>query len=609
MTFLASLVCAFIPPRIRPLFALGASLFTFIASYYLFTLLHPQYLGGGVTGKTAAWDLFGLTKALKIDNLSAFVLLFISFFGLIIILYSAGFLKNKNEGGSYDMYYPYILATIAASVGTVLSNNLLIFIGFWGFLGLMLYLLISIEGEKAKEAAKKAIIVIGGIDALMIFGIALIWKLTGTLNMDEAIIPLNSGLAIFSFVLLALGAFVKAGAVPLHTWIPDSAEAAPLPVAALFPASLDKLLGIYFLAKIALSIFIMEVNSAMSIFLLTIGAITIIVAVMMALIQHNMKRLLSYHAVSQVGYMVLGLGTANPIGIAGGLFHMLNNAIYKTTLFLGAGAVEKETGTTDLDSLGGLAKFMPVSFVCFLIASLAISGIPPFNGFVSKWMIYQGIIETGSTHNPLWVVWLAAAMFGSVLTLASFMKLLHAVFLGQEGTRKGTKIKEVSASMWVPMVILASLCVIFGIFAFCLPLPLFIIPAVSVRMSYTGLWQPVWAAIFISIGLILGFAMYLLGNIRNVRTVEPFIGGETLPNEERPTGTEFYNTISDIPFFGKIYKMANDKVFDIYDEGKKAASFFTGILQRLHNGILPTYLAWCLLGMVILLLILIGAVL
>ena len=137
------MICAFIPRRVRPIFALAASLFALIASYYLFTI------------KTAAWDLFGLTKALKIDNLSAFVLLFISFFGSLIILYSAGFLKNKNEGGSYDMYYPYILATIAASAGTVLSNNLLIFIGFWGFLGLMLYLLISIEGEKAKEAAKK----------------------------------------------------------------------------------------------------------------------------------------------------------------------------------------------------------------------------------------------------------------------------------------------------------------------------------------------------------------------------------------------------------------------------------------------------------------------
>ena len=594
---LASVICGILPRKIRPLFALIVSLAALTMSFYLFTV------------KTASWDLFGLEKAFKIDNLSAFVILFISFFGCLIVMYSAGFLKGRSNIDSYGMYYPYVLATIAASAGTVLSNNLIIFIGFWGFLGLLLYLLIAIEGEKAKAAAKKAFIIIGGTDAFMILGIAIIWKLTGTLNMDEITIPLNRGLAVFSFILLALGAFAKAGAVPLHTWIPDSAEAAPLPVMALLPASLDKLLGIYFLAKVALNIFVMEVNSAMSIFLLTIGAITIIAAVMMALVQHNMKRLLSYHAVSQVGYMVLGLGTATPIGIAGGLFHMLNNAIYKTTLFLTAGAVEKKTGTTDLDSLGGLAKFMPISFVCCLIASLSISGVPPFNGFVSKWMIYQGIIEIGSTHNPLWVVWLVAAMFGSALTLASFMKLLHAVFLGQNGMRKGAKIKEVAASMWIPMVILAFLCIVFGVFAFSLPLKKFILPSLSTGIFYTGLWQPGWATAFILIGLALGFIIYLMGNIKNVRTIEPFIGGETLPDEERPTGTEFYNTISDMPFFSRIYKMANDKVFDIYDEGKKTVSFFTGILQRLHNGILPTYLAWCLLGMIILLFILIAGAL
>ncbi len=595
--FLASLVCAVLPRKIRGAFAFLVSMAALWACLSLFRI------------KSAAWDLFGCRNAFRIDSLAGFVTLFIAFFGAVTALYSTGFLRGRKNIDAYGMYYPYILAVISASIGAVLANNLIVFIGFWGFLGFLLYLLIAIEGEKSKEAAKKAVIIIGGTDALMIFGIAVMWKLAGTLNMDATIIQLNSSLAIFAFVLLALGAFAKAGAMPLHTWIPDSAEAAPLPVMAFLPASLDKLLGIYFLARLTLNLFVLEVNSLMSQFLLVIGAVTIIAAVMMALVEHNMKRLLSYHAVSQVGYMVLGLGTANPIGIAGGLFHMVNNAIYKTTLFLTAGAVEKETGTTDLDSLGGLAKFMPVSFICCLIASLAISGVPPFNGFVSKWMIYQGIIDLGAAQNKIWIVWLSAAMFGSALTLASFMKLLFAVFLGQDGIKKGAKIKEAPASMWIPMTILASLCVIFGIFAFQIPLHRFIMPSVSTNISYTGLWRPGWAAGFICIGLAIGFIIYLIGNIRNVRAVEPFIGGETLSNEVRPTGTEFYNTISDMPLLGRIYKMANDKVFDIYDESKKALSFLTAGLQRLHNGILPTYLAWCLLGMVILLLILIGAAL
>ena len=239
--------------------------------------------------------------------------------------------------------------------------------------------------------------------------------------------------------------------MPLHTWIPDCAEKAPIPVTAFLPASLDKLLGIYLLARIVMNIFVM--NKAMNIVLLAVGAITIIAAVMMALVQHNLKKLLSYHAVSQVGYMVLGIGTANPIGIAGGIFHMLNHAIYKSCLFLSGGNVEQESKTTDLSKLGGLAKFMPITFITFLIASLSISGIPPFNGFVSKWMVYQGLVQrlTVNGERLTTIICLVAAMIGSALTLASFMKLVHATFLGQLAKGQTTKrINEASWTMWLP---------------------------------------------------------------------------------------------------------------------------------------------------------------
>ncbi|GAG46575.1 unnamed protein product, partial [marine sediment metagenome] len=235
-----------------------------------------------------------------------------------------------------------------------------------------------------------------------------------------------------------------------------------IPVTAFLPASLDKLLGIYLLARIAMNLFVM--NKAMGTVLLVVGAITIIAAVMMALIQHDLKRLLGYHAVSQVGYMLLGIGTGNPIGIAGGLFHMLNHAIYKSCLFLCGGAVEQKTGTTNLDKLGGLAKVMPITFVTCLVGALSISGVPPFNGFVSKWMVYQGVIELGRQGDKLWIIWLTAAMFGSALTLASFMKLIHATFLGQRANNQASKrTNEVHWTMWLPMVILSGLCIIFGV--------------------------------------------------------------------------------------------------------------------------------------------------
>jgi len=584
-------ICAALPRKAKGGFALIVSLLALAGSYSLFKL------------KPASWDLFGYASLLRIDGFSAFISLFVSLFGVLAVLYSIGFMKDKVNIGNY---YAYILATIAASIGAVLSNNLLLFIGFWGFLAITLYLLIAIGGEEAKGAAKKTFIIIGGSDALMILGIAIIWKLTGAVRMDMTPILLNNNLAIYAFILLALGAFAKAGVMPLHTWIPASAEAAPLPVMAFLPASLDKLLGIYFLARLSFNIFAVKANSAMSIFLLIIGAVTIIAAVMMALMQHNMKRLLSYHAVSQVGYMVLGIGTANPVGIAGGLFHMLNNAIYKNALFLSAGAVEKEAGTTELDKLGGVAHFMPITFLCCLVSSLAISGIPPFNGFVSKWMVYQGIIELSNSGGKLWVIWLVAAMFGSALTLASFMKLLHATFLGQPGVGKRSKIKEAPVSMWLPMALLALFCIVFGIFAFAIPLKHFIIPSLASDVSYSGLWQPGLATVLILIGLAIGALIYLMGTIKKTRTVEPFTGGEVLPVEERPTGTEFYNTIADIPVLGWMYRRAKEGLFDIYEVGRKVTSGFTGVLQYLHNGVLPTYLAWCIIGMLALFIVLLG---
>ncbi|MBU2266395.1 MAG: complex I subunit 5 family protein, partial [Candidatus Omnitrophica bacterium] len=338
----------------------------------------------------------------RFDNLSIFVGIFVWFFSILVTVYSMGYMRSEKRT---PQYYLYIGLTLIASLGAVFANNLILFMVFWGFLGLLLYLLIGFgKNENTPATAKKAFILIGGTDVLMLLGISLVWKLTGLFEMDLISIPLTSKLAVIAYLCLAAGAFAKAGAMPFHTWVPDAAEDSPAPVTAYLPASLDKLLGIYFLARISLEMF--RLDSGMNTFLMFIGSLTIVAAVMMALIQHDFKRLLGYHAVSQVGYMVLGIGTGNPIGIAGGLFHMLNHAIYKSCLFFSAGSVEKQAKTTNLDSLGGLAKYMPVTFVTFLIAAFAISGIPPFNGFVSKWMVYQGILETAKTGGKLWVVWL-----------------------------------------------------------------------------------------------------------------------------------------------------------------------------------------------------------
>lgn len=563
----------------------------------------------------------------KLDYLNGFVILSIFIFTAIVIIYSLGFMnpvRNTTQTNAKTIvsngvkgkprlfqYYLWIILTTLASVGAVLANNLVLLLVFWGFLGFTLYMLINMGGEDSSNVAKKTFIIIGGSDCLMLLGIAIIYYLTGTFQMDKINLAVGSShLTVLAFLCLAIACFAKAGAMPFHSWVPDCSESAPLPIVAFLPASLDKLLGIYLLARICLNLFLM--NQAMHILLMLIGAFTIVAAVMMALVQHNLKRLLGYHAVSQVGYMVLGIGTGIPIAIAGGIFHMLNNTIYKSCLFLTGGNVEKKTQTSELNQLGGLAKLMPITYISCLIASLSISGVPPFNGFVSKWMVYQGLIsqlrDSGFGLGITSIVCLVAAMIGSSLTLASFMKLIHATFLGQrsENRSQKTEINEVSWTMWLPPALLAGICILFGIFAFQLPLRYFILPALATRYSllatdFPGFWSPGLATLLIVVGLISGLVVFKLSKLKSAfRQDSPFIGGETSVLEEsRVSGTEFYNTVKEINILGKIYKLAEAKFFDIYDQGQRGVFWVTGLLRSLHNGILPTYLVWCLLGMMV----------
>lgn len=546
---------------------------------------------------------FGYTEPLPhiyMDNLSMLTSFWVSFFSFLILVYSIGFVKDLKIIPSY---YGYFLITLGASIGALLSNNIILFILFWGFLGLTLYLMVLLSGDKSKASAKKAFIIVGGSDMLMILGLIICCFETNSLFMTHMSIPFSSSITLVAFIFIVIGAFAKAGAMPFHSWIPDVAEDAPVPVVAYLPASLDKLLGIYLIGRVTMTIF--EMNKFSMNLLMIFGSITIIFAVMMALVQHDIKRLLGYHAVSQVGYMVLGLGTGSPIGMAGGLFHMINHANYKSLLFLTSGSVEKQCKTTDLDKLGGLSRFMPYTFFSALIASLSISGVPPLNGFFSKWMVYQGVVESAKTSAPhLWIFYLAAAMFGSVLTLASFAKLLHATYLGKP-SREIENVKEANKWMIVPSVVIAFTCIFLGIFATNLFIPLFfsrMFPGIKFASTFTSNLSGI-----VLIGsLMAGLIVYILLNRRKYRYDTTFIGGNELKPTERIPGTDFYNTIREIIPLKQIYQSAEKKFFDIYEVLKNFTFSLSNGLMNLHAGILPTYLGWYILGIVILLYIWFG---
>jgi formate hydrogenlyase subunit 3/multisubunit Na+/H+ antiporter MnhD subunit len=538
------------------------------------------------------WTGFGIDFALRLYHFSAFILVAASAFSFLFVLYSCSFMRDKPR---LNQFYCYLLVTLAMTNGAVLADNLVLMLFFWEGLLLTLFGMIAIGRPGAFKTAIKAFIIVGVTDLCLMIGIGLAGHLAGTMTISKISLPVDS-LGALAFILMMIGAISKAGSVPFHTWIPDAAVDAPLPFMAFLPASLEKLLGIYLLARISLDMFKLSVGSWISILLMTIGAITILIAVMMALVQKDYKRLLSYHAVSQVGYMILGIGTCLPVGIIGGLFHMINNSLYKSCLFLTGGAVEKQTGTTDLAKLGGLWLKMPVTFVCFVIAAVSISGVPPFNGFFSKELIYDAALERGT-------VFYLAAILGTFLTAASFLKLGHAAFLGKMSDAN-KNVRETKLPMLVPMVVIAAVCVVFGVWNY-LPIDNLIKPILGAERLEGLHIAPNTMLITVTVIVLIGALLHHLFAAK-------VNGG----------GYKASDHIRHAPFLEGVYTKAENRWFDPYDIGLKIvqgisrfgwwidraidwlyedfvvkiAAGVTSLIRMAHTGSYSMYVVWSLIG-------------
>ena len=396
------------------------------------------------------WLGFGIDFSLRLYSFSGFILLCAAALSFAVSVYTVSFFKDRSRT---KLFYSCMLFTVALANGAVLADNLVVMLFFWEGILATMFGLIMAGGDKSSKTAVKALVIGGLSDLALMLGIGVAAFLAGTLSMEEIRLPL-SGLGLLAFLLMLIGAISKAGSMPFHTWIPDAANDAPMPFLSFLPGTLEKLLGIYLLVRITGDLFEFTHGSSMSILLMTVGAGTILFAVMMALIQKDFKRLLSYHAISQVGYMMLGIGTALPVGIIGGVFHMINHAIYKCCLFFTAGSVERQTGTTDLKKISGLGRKMPVTFAAFLVAAASIAGFPLTNGFFSKELIFDGALETN-------IVFYLAAVIGAFFTAVSFLKLGHAAFFGKTNP-ESERVKEAPLPMLIPMLTLAAACLVFG---------------------------------------------------------------------------------------------------------------------------------------------------
>lgn len=496
---------------------------------------------------------FGIDFALRMTHFSGFIGLSAAVISLLVAVYTACFSKDKPYT---RLLYACMLFTLALANGSVLSNNLVLLLFFWEGILATMYVMILVGKKEAYKAALKAILIAGVTDLIMMLGIALTGHLAGTMEMDKIHLPIE-GWGLIAFICLMIGALSKAGAFPFHTWIPDAADNAPMPFMAFLPGALEKLLGVYLMARITMDLFDFQHGSSMSVLIMSLGAVTIIIGAMMALIQRDFKRLLSYHAVSQVGYIILGIGTALPVGVIGALFHMLNNAVYKCCLFLTAGAVEKQTGTTNLNILGGLRKKMPVTTVCFIIAALSIAGFPMTNGFFSKELILDGALESGIGYFIL-------AAIGAFLTPVSFLKLGHAAFFGKT-PKEYEKVKEAPLPMLAPMALLAALCLALGIFS--TPLTNHVLTPILGHDAHGGSHTN-WLLIGISSGLLL---LAVFDHLRGFK--------------KTGRGIESADHFHHAPVLKPIYDLAEKKCFDPYEISRRWINAYANICLKINNGI------------------------
>lgn len=539
-------------------------------------------------------------------------------FAVLIAIYSFRAMAGEYWEGKF---YTYLIWTLGGACVVALAGNLFVLLMGWELVTLMLFLMINQGRRTAQEGAAKTYGVLGFADACLVLSLALLaameggtknWSLTG----GAVVVGSKGALGYASYVLILVAALAKAGAVPLHTWIPSAAKDAPAPVMALLPAALDKLLGIYLLATLCLRIFIPD--WPLQVVMMVIGAVTILAAVLMAMVQHNLKRLLSFHAVSQVGYMVLGIGTGTVIGIVGGLFHMLNHAIYKSNLFLMSGAVGRAAGSDEIEDMGGLARSLPITFACGTIAAFAISGVPPLNGFVSKWLVYQGTLQTSRVSPGLASALVVAAVFGSALTLASFIKVIYSAFLSPAPKAapyaRGERRPRENVWMAAPMIVLALACIALGLWPNIAVSGMFL-PALegreggliatnqAIQAGELGYWSPAQATGLIVLGILGGLVLvWLAAAGTKVRVVRPFLAGEVpSPSDDRwrVPGTHFYETVARLPIIGGLLAQGEGGAMDPYYWSSKHGNTFVQMLRRLHTGLVSLYVVWVLMGLTV----------
>lgn len=429
--------------------------------------------------------------SLEIDALSGFFLVPIFLLCGLAAVYGRSYLAalgGRRRLGPAWLFFNLLVASMAL---VVTARNGLLFLVAWEVMALASFFLVCLEHEKrhVREAGWTYLVATHLGTAFLLVLFALLGPAGGSLDFEQFS---AAGLSGPLFLLALVGFGAKAGFMPLHVWLPEAHPAAPSHVSAVMSGVMIKT-GIYGFLRILT--FLGPAQTWWGVTLVAVGAVSGVCGVVFALAQHDLKRLLAYHSVENIGIIALGLGVgvlglANglpalaAIGFAGGLLHVLNHALFKGLLFLGAGAVLHGAGTGEIEHLGGLMKRMPATGLCFFVGSAAICGLPPLNGFVSEFLIYLGAFRGGGLSAfevvlPCIAVIVALALIGG-LAVACFTKAFGIVFLGEPRSQDAARAHEPSRAMLAPMIVLAGLCLAVGLAA---PLALRgVAPAVQVLL-------------------------------------------------------------------------------------------------------------------------------
>jgi multicomponent Na+:H+ antiporter subunit D len=486
---------AFLIPLIWKIFP---SAFKYLPSAGLLFLLVTAFImlitSGGETFiyKVGGWEPvknIPIGIHLVVDGLSMTMLIIINLIGFLAGLYSIPYIK-KFTGENY--FFALFSLMVAGMNGVVITGDLFNLFVFLEISVISSYALVAFGSSRDELEASFKYQVLGGIASLLIlFALAVTFWYTGTLNIADISHLLSKApagkLTIFIQLFFIAGFGLKAALIPFHAWLPDAHSSAPSPISAMLSGVLIKAIGIYALMRLFFDMF--QLSLEISLILITIGVLSMVIGVFLAIGQWDMKRLLAYSSISQVGYIVMAVGMAMNIlvkggdrsiailALSGGLFHMFNHSVFKGLLFLTAGSVEYATGTRNLKELGGLSDTLPVTSATSLGASMSISGIPPFNGFFSKLIIIIAAVQ-GRFYLLAFL-----AVLVSIFTLSTFMKVQRYAFLDKIKKTPISNIKEVPFLMCFSMIVLALLCLAMSLLVIPGVRDTFLSPAVNSLLS------------------------------------------------------------------------------------------------------------------------------